>query len=188
MDTYSRIGVAAIALALKDAGLDEATDLRDFAVIASTVHGSLYADADYYDTVIPDRGRLASPNLFVYALPNTYLGEAAIYFGLTGPGFVLCESPCSGLHGLCMAIDAVAGEEYEAVLTGICDAGAPPSLGVSDPAPPGALFFVLQWESSARNHSYGDLTQNDRGVIFFRGKRLKDLNDLAAMCTTEIHQ
>jgi 3-oxoacyl-[acyl-carrier-protein] synthase II len=187
MDSYSCTGVAGIALALKDAGLDEWAGLRDIAIIASTVHGSLNADADYYDTVIPDEGRLASPNLFVYALPNTYLGEAAIYFGLTGPGFALCESSSSGLHGLCMAMEGIRAGEYEAVVAGICDVGAPPLLGMPGLTPPGALFFVLQGEPMDQHHSYGALTQDDAGMIFFGNKRLENLNNLAAMCTADTH-
>ena len=187
MDRYSRTGVAGIALALKDAGLDEPAGLRNIAVIASTVHGSLNADADYYDTVIPDEGRLASPNLFVYALPNTYLGEAAIYFGLTGPGFALCESSSSGIHGLCMAIEGIKEGEYEAVVTGVCDVGSPPLLGMPDRTPSGALFFVLQAGTGHQDRAYGALTQNAAGQIFFEDNRLEDLNDLAVLCTASIH-
>ena len=34
-------------------------------------------------------GRLSSPNLFAYTLPNSFAGEAALRFGLTGPTLVV---------------------------------------------------------------------------------------------------
>ena len=182
MDFYSRIGVAAIALALKDAGLDEPAGARDVALIGSTVHGSLNTDADFYDTVIPDEGRLASPALFAYVLPNTYLGEAAIYFGLTGPAFVLCESRSSGLPGLSIAVGGIWAGEYEAVVAGICDAGAPSPFPVPDDAAQGSLFFVLEAESRAEQRPYGILTINDGGKLLFENQGFENLNDLAAMC------
>ena len=92
LDRYSRLGLSAIAFALKDAILDRWTHPRPIGIIASTVHGCLDTDLDYYDTVIPEDGRLASPNLFAYTLPNSYLGEAAIRFGLTGASYVISDS------------------------------------------------------------------------------------------------
>ena len=91
MDKYSRLGLTAIAIALIDAGLSEWTRERNIGIIASTVYGCLETDVDYYKTVIPDRGANASPALFSYTLANSYLGEAAIRFGLTGINYVLTE-------------------------------------------------------------------------------------------------
>ncbi|MGA3085963.1 MAG: beta-ketoacyl synthase N-terminal-like domain-containing protein, partial [Thermodesulfobacteriota bacterium] len=183
MDEYSRLGLAAIALALKDANLDQWMEMRNIAVIASTVYGCLQTDVEYYDTVRPEGGRLASPNLFAYTLPNTFLGEAAIHFGLTGADFIIHESFLSGLSGLRLAMNSMAGEECEAVITGICDASPPLGLGLTGRSVPGALFFVLQGESRGKDLSYGALTQNKRGTIFFNGKKVEDLYDLAGRCT-----
>lgn len=187
MDGYSRLGLTALSLALKDAGLDEWTHMREIAIIASTVYGSLSADTAYYDTVIADGGRFASPNLFVYALPNIYLGEAAIHFGLTGPGFVLCESSPGGLHGLSRAIDGIFVGDYGTVVTGMCDAGPPPSPAMEGRIAPGALFFVLQGDPPKHTPSYGTLTQDDSAAIRLEGVEVADLNDLALMCTRGIH-
>ena len=83
MDKYSRLKLTAIAFALLDAGLSEWTRERNIGMIASTFYGCLGTDVDYYKTVIPDRGAHASPALFSYTMANSYLGEAAIRFGLT---------------------------------------------------------------------------------------------------------
>ncbi len=186
MDAYSRLGVSAISFALKDAGLDEWSNPRDIAVIASTVYGCLSLDNDYYDTVIPEGGRLASPNLFAYTLANTYLGEAAVHFGLTGPGFVLCEPTLSGLQGLRMAMSGIAGGEYATAVAGVCDVGIPPSLAGTGSGAPGALFFVIQDGISDRGPSYGALTQNGEGATLFNGVQVEDLNNLASMCTASM--
>lgn len=184
MDEYSRLGLTGIALALKDARLDQWTEMRNIAVMASTVYGCLQTDADYYDTVRPRGGRLASPNLFAYTLSNTFLGEAAIYFGLTGAGFIIHEPSLSGCSGLLLAMDSLAREECEAVIIGICDTGPSPSLGLTGRAVPGALFFVLQPASTAPEFSYGLLTQEKNGIIFFEGKMVEDLCELADWCTS----
>jgi 3-oxoacyl-[acyl-carrier-protein] synthase II len=186
LDSYSRLGVSAVSFALRDAGLNEWTETREIAIIASTVYGCLNTDKAYYDTFMTEGGHLASPNLFVYTLANTYLGEAAIHFGLTGPGFVLCESELSGLRGLSMAMSGIARGEYDAAIAGVCDAGAPPALTMVGSSVPGALFFVLQGEAFAKCASYGTLTQNGLSTIFFDGKEVVDLNNLASMCTTWI--
>ncbi|MBI4764473.1 MAG: hypothetical protein HY787_07705 [Deltaproteobacteria bacterium] len=183
MDDYSRLGLLAIALVLKDAQLDQWTEMRNISVIASTVYGCLQTDSDYYDTVIPEGGRLALPNLFAYTLSNTFLGEAAIYFGLTGAGFIIHESSLSGCYGMLLAMNSLAGKECEAVIAGICDAGPSSSLGLTGRAVPGSLFFVLQPVSGRQVWSYGTLTQEEKGDIFFEGKMVKDLHELAVWCT-----
>lgn len=187
MDHYSRLGITAIAFALKDAGLYEWVEKREIAMIASTVFGCLGTDEDYLDTVIPEGGRFASPNLFAYTLPNTFLGEAAVRFGLTGVSFVINEPRLSGMAGLSMAMDIVGHHGDGAVLAGVCDAGAPPSLAVKDPSATGALFFVLQEGSGGHSSPYGDLTRDEMKEILFEGKKVKDLNRLAVLCTEIIH-
>ena len=85
LDTYSKIGIAAIAFALKDAQRFEWQEKRSIGVIASTTCGCLERDMEYIETMLPQGGRLASPNLFACTLPNVFLGQAAIHLGLTGP-------------------------------------------------------------------------------------------------------
>ena len=111
MDKYSRLKLTAIAFALLDAGLSEWTRERNIGMIASTFYGCLGTDVDYYKTVIPDRGVHASPALFSYTLANSYLGEAAIRFGLTGTNYVITEQHPTGLAGLQAALDHITRED-----------------------------------------------------------------------------
>lgn len=184
LDEYSQLGVTAIALALKDANLDTWSEPRNIAIIASTVYGCLGTDDRYYDTVIPEEGRLASPSLFAYVLPSAFLGEASIHFGLSGASFVINETSLSGLFGLTLAMNSIKRHEHETVIIGICDNGPPPILSVTSSPTPGALFFVLQNGKRAKQHlAYGELTQRDRMKVFFNTEEITDLNALASMCT-----
>ncbi|MEW6187799.1 MAG: beta-ketoacyl synthase N-terminal-like domain-containing protein [Thermodesulfobacteriota bacterium] len=183
MDRYSRLGLAGIALALQDAGLASWKELRNIAVITSTVYGCLETDADYYDTVIPEGGKLASPNLFAYTLSNTFLGEAALQFGLSGPSYVLHEEILSGLTGLHMAMEILAAGLFPAVLVGMCDTGPLPSLGLKDRSLTGALFFVLQKEGEPEGEVYGSLTKEISGPICYEGNETEDLPRLAEQCS-----
>ena len=75
MDEYSRLGLAAVTFALRDAGLEQWESKRDIGVIAATGYGCLWTDIDYYETVIPHEGTLASPNLFAYTLSLIHISE-----------------------------------------------------------------------------------------------------------------
>jgi len=183
MDEYSRLGLTAIAFALKDAGLDEWTEKRNIGIIASTVFGCLGTDVDYYDTVMPQKELSASPALFSYTLPNSFLGEAAIHFGLTGTSFVVNEQVSSGLTALQMALDNSIGcGETETMLCGVCDLGCPPSFGGHSNVPPGALFLVIEKSPARGPLSYGKLHLNKKGSVIFNRTKINDLTMLVQKC------
>ena len=182
LDRYSRLGLSAIAFALKDAGLDRWIHPRPISIIASTVHGCLDTDLNYYDTVIPEDGRLASPNLFAYTLPNSYLGEAAIRFGLTGASYVISESTPSELWCLRLALVGMASGQFDITLGGRCDLGQSPPYSESDRTAGGALFFVIEQNNINAGAVYGTVDIGSRGELFFNGARVKDLATLARYC------
>jgi 3-oxoacyl-[acyl-carrier-protein] synthase II len=182
LDRYSRLGLSAIAFALKDAGLDRWTHPRPISIIASTVHGCLDTDLNYYDTVIPEDGRLASPNLFAYTLSNSYLGEAAIRFGLTGTSYVISELTLSDLWCLRMALTGMHNGQFDIALGGRCDLGHCPSYSESDQTAGGALFFVVEKKNINAGTIYGNVDIDSRGEMFFNGTGVKDLATLARYC------
>jgi 3-oxoacyl-[acyl-carrier-protein] synthase II len=182
LDAYSKIGITAIALALQDGRRDLWEKKRNVGLIASSFSGCLDTDMNYFSTVLPDRGRLASPNLFAYTLPNSFLGEAAIHFGLTGTSFVICEEPLTGLQGLHFAIESLAQGESDAVLAGTCDMGCPEGFSIASPPVPGALFGFLEKADQPDRLSYGDLRRDDAGKIQFKGKVIKDMLSLIQGC------
>jgi len=182
MDDFSRVGLAAIASALKDAGLDEWTEKREMGIIAATVYGCLQTDRDYFETVIPNDGLMASPTLFSYTLPNCFLGEAAVCFGLTGASYVINETSPSGMEGLCAALDSIALGEIEKMLCGICDLGCPPGLPLPGKSLPGAVFFTLEKAPESGLPPYGTVLVNKKDIVMFNGKKIRDMIQLAQEC------
>jgi 3-oxoacyl-[acyl-carrier-protein] synthase II len=187
MDSFSRLGLAAIAFALKDADLETWTRKRNISIIASTVHGCLSTDLSYFDTVIPQEGRLASPNLFAYTLPNSFLGEAAIHFGLTGSSYTISSPSASKLQSLRMAIISLDGGESEKVLSGICDLESPDLFARPGKEIPGALFFMIEKSSKKIGTAYGEVGLDRKGMLNFNGSKVEDIVNLVRRCLTAKH-
>jgi len=182
MDEFSKLGLAAVAFALKDAGLYEWSEKRDVGIVASTVYGCLHTDIDYFDTVIPENGESASPVLFSYTLPNSPLGEAARHFGLTGACYVINEQQPSGIESLYAAIDGIEFNEFEKVLAGVCDTGCPPYVSLPGKSIPGAVFVVIEKASESSLTPYGSIFLNEDGDIIFNGKKIENLIGLIQEC------
>lgn len=182
LDQYSRLGIAAIAFAMKDASLDGVAARRPIGIIASTVHGCLATDIDYFETVHSDGGNLASPHLFAYTLPNSYLGEAAIKFGLTGPSFTLCDPSVSNLWCIRFALMGMANGQFEKVLGGTCDVGTLPPYSGADNTPGGALFFVIEKTAKQNPVTYGALSIDKEGNLAFNGDKVENLVGLVQNC------
>jgi 3-oxoacyl-[acyl-carrier-protein] synthase II len=185
MDEFSRLGLAAIAFALKDAGLDEWTQTRDMGILASTVYGCLQTDIDYFDTVMPGDEQSPSPALFSYTLPNCFLGEAACHFGLTGAAYVINENYPSGLSAVCAAMDGIACGEFENALAGICDLGCPVHFPLEERGVPGAVFLVIEKTPRSGCLPYGSLTMGKNDDIMFNEKKIEDLVGLVKACLTK---
>jgi 3-oxoacyl-[acyl-carrier-protein] synthase II len=182
LDAYSRLGLAGIAFALKDAGLDGWTEKRNIGIIVATAYGCLHTDMDYYDSVIGQHGTGASPALFSYTLPNVFLGEAAIRFGLTGISFVLSEHPPFGRSCLQLALTHIACTATEKILCGFCDLGRPPSLGEGNDVACGALFFMIEKHPFREALTYGQLHLKRSGEVLFNRCEIADLCMLAQKC------
>jgi 3-oxoacyl-[acyl-carrier-protein] synthase II len=177
LDRFSRLGIAAIAMALRDAGM-EGIDLRGEAagLMASTVYGCFETDIAFLDSTRSQGGREASPHLFAYTLPNTFLGEAAIEFGFTGATCLVNEARLTGASALRMSVESILEGENSIATTGICDLGTPVLFGAEE-ARAGALFFVLTRGSGSKT-TYGRLELAGRD-LFFEGKTVADMIELA---------
>lgn len=180
LDEFSRIGLGAIAFCLRDAEEESWDEKRSIGIIAASRYGCLQTDIAYLQTMLPEQGKLASPNLFAYTLANSFLGEAALRFGLTGQTLVVNQDDESGLSVLRYALEELAWSEQHSILTGICDLNPPQELSTRD-GYPGSLFFLLGKEPSASLSSYGELQQLG-DEIFFSGARVADFRSLVAEC------
>ncbi len=179
MDDFSRLGLAGIALALEDAGLHVWRRKRPIGLIAATVAGSLATDQAYWQTAVAGR---PSPALFARTLPNTFLGDAGIVFGLTGQAFVLNADQPDQLTPLVWASQELAAQTCRAMVVGLCDVATPHAAAHRLGLLPGALFMVLQ--RSGRNHPshYGLLDASQLPVLNFRGQAVENMIELANEC------
>lgn len=178
LDEYSKLGLASVAFALKDAKLDEWKEKRPVGIIVSTVHGCLATDIDYFETVITYGGNLASPNLFACTLPNIFLGEAAIRFGLTAAGFAVNEPTLTGVNGLRMALTSMSMGDCRTMLVGTCDPGRPELFPHHTEVTPGALFLVLEKDPCEIPLSYGVINMTGELNILFNGAGIQNLEEL----------
>ena len=188
MDEYSRLGLAAVAFALRDAGLEQSETKRDIGLVAQTEYGCLWTDIDYYQSALPQRGTLASPNLFAYTLPNCFMGEAAIRFGLTGESYVINEPSGSGLSAVTFALAEIDAGASRTMICGCCDLGRPPLLEATADVAAGALFFVLEESTTGQRGCYGRLEQTADGQVTFNDKEVSDLSALARQCLQTKHR
>lgn len=184
MDAYSKTGLAAIAYALQEAGLDQWTQKRDVGIIAATETGCLETDIHYVATVKSFQNFQPSPALFSCTLPNTYLGEAAIRFGLTGPTFVVSEPLALGISPVTLAMESLDVADADKMLAGFCSLALPAPFDILRKGPPGAIFLVLE-NFPARKASYGALRLKSEGRLEFKGIAVKTLTELVSLCLSD---
>jgi 3-oxoacyl-(acyl-carrier-protein) synthase len=139
-DGYTKLGCAAIAMALRHAGLD--SNSGKTGVVISTCFECMETDRAYFETVKEADGQFSSPNLFSYTLPGIVIGESAILFKLTGPGFTLGESESGrGTAALITAMELLQAGQASMMIAGWLD--APPDGTDMNEYAYGAVFTVL---------------------------------------------
>lgn len=179
---YSRVGLAAVAFALRDAGMEHWEMKRSAGIVASTRTGCLATDIEYYNTVLPEGGELPSPNLFSCTLPTCFLGEAAIQFGLTGPTLVVNDPAEDALSGVRMALESISWGECDTMLAGHIDLPAGPAIPGIHPPYAGGLFMVLENALYSAASGYGTLDLSDGGAVRHDGIEITGLNELVRAC------
>jgi len=145
-DDYTKLGCAAMALALRDAGLENSAEKRPIGIVSSSKWETMSTDLVYYETALAQDGAGASPNLFSYTLPGVMQGECAVHFGLTGPTICVGEEGGRGVAALGTALRIMADGAASVMMAGWLD--DPPE---GETLPPdtrtgagGALFVVLE--------------------------------------------
>lgn len=178
MSDYAKLGLAAIAFALRDASLEKWEVKRPIGVIASTKMGCLATDLEYHQTVLLSGGGLASPNLFAYTLANCFLGDAAIQFGLTGSSISINETREGGLAAIRLALEQLEDGEVETVLAGICDLAVPEAFAAIEKLKPGAIFLVLSSKPPVADVAYGTVSIADDDALLHNGSVAGSLVEL----------
>lgn len=180
LDSFSRVGLAGITMCLRDAGLERWQHKRPIGTLAVTDNGCLQTDLDYLQTMIVEGGKLASPNLFAYTLPNCFLGEAALRFGLTGSSLILHQQGGEPLAVVQYALEELNwNTTCEGLLAGFCNV---PVAGMEPPAAGyGSLFVLLVPVPDAESGSYGKL-ESVAGKLRFNGVDVADFRSLVNAC------
>lgn len=137
LDKVSKLVCYAVALALKDAGESYDSSLKkDMGLIATNAEGPINSDIDYFRDYIESGRKLSRGNLFLYTLPSSPLGEAAIHFGLQGPVFYMSSGNASLPEVLRTASEMLMLGETQSVLAGMnTEDEAAYMVLMKDPAP-----------------------------------------------------
>jgi 3-oxoacyl-(acyl-carrier-protein) synthase len=178
-DKYTRIGCAAIALALKEAAMDKSGEKRPIGVVVSSIYECFESDLNYYETTIEDDGFFSSPNLFSYTLPGIVIGESAIHFKLTGPTFTMGDvAERRGYNALLSGIDLINTDACDTVVAGWLDGPSEKLIKIeeNDDRRRGGIFLVLS--GTLENKNYGTI-YSDRGrIITGSGQQVNSILDL----------
>lgn len=181
LDEFSRIGLAAIAFCLRDAKREEWQQKRPIGIIAASRYGCLQTDLAYMETLLLEQGQLASPNLFAYTVANSFLGEAALRFGLNGGSFVLNQGDRTALAPIRIALQDLVWNGEKAILAGISDLNPPAALAAAD-FHPGSLFLLVEKEQP--ENAYGKLTMVGDDILF-NDVTILNLEGLMTACLAE---
>jgi len=135
LDRISKLTCIAVALALKDAGISYTPQKgQDIGIVGSGASGSLQSDIDYFKDYLDCGRTLSRGNLFIYTLPSSPMGEAAIHFGLQGPLLYASAPENPLLTTLTIASEMVLSGETPAILAGMTEDCA-------------AVYFILMKDS-----------------------------------------
>jgi 3-oxoacyl-[acyl-carrier-protein] synthase II len=131
LDAISKMTAFGASLALRDAGIEYSpTDKQDIGIVGTNAEGSLRSDIEYFRDYLESGRTLSRGNLFIYTLPSSPIGEAAIHFGLLGPVAYVASEKHSLTTVLDMAEDMVLANEAPVMLAGKAEADE-------------AVFFVI---------------------------------------------
>lgn len=183
LDAFSRLGLAGVTFALRDAGLEAWSEKRPVGVVAASRFGCLPTDCDYFDTVIPEGGKMASPNLFAYTLPNSFLGEVALRFGLTGSSFLVSGDRPGCLSPLRLALESLSAGEESTVVAGVLDLPAPTGFAVTPGDFCGAVFAVL---TSREVDCYGQVFLDRNELPRLNGAVITGWSQLVELCQAKV--
>ncbi len=174
-DDYTRLGCAAAAMAVRDAGLEWPIPAST-GIVVSTRFECLQTDLEYYGTTLENEGMFTSPNLFSYTLPGIVLGECAILFKLRGPAFTVGESGEPGFSALETAMDLLQGGMAKMMAAGWLDV-PPPSLQQTEGACQGAVFVILSKKAKTESPPRS-IRRDPHGLVTADGAPVRSLLDL----------
>ncbi|MFZ4574751.1 MAG: beta-ketoacyl synthase N-terminal-like domain-containing protein [Phycisphaerales bacterium] len=177
---YVKHSLAALTLAVRDAGLDQTpAALRDACAFLGTTHGSPGFCMEYYAQIVRDGMGAANPVLFAEGVPNAAAAHVSTTFGVRGCCQTVIGSRCAGLDALAMAAMRIRAGECSIAL--VCAAEeshgalerAYASFGLAPPTGlevgHGGLALVLEAAESAGSRGRSPCGTVARAAGSFRG-------------------
>ncbi len=156
LDNISKSTVFAVALALRDASVEYSrVRKQDIGILGTNTGGSLRTDIEYFRDYIDSGRTLSRGNLFIYTLPSSPLGEAAIHFGFLGP-LLYAAAGDHSLAGLMeMASEMIHGGETSMMLAGKAEDDEAVFFVIGKEAGPGqsSLCTLSEARSTAKANS-----------------------------------
>lgn len=177
-DMYTRLGCAAVALTLKDAGFREGEVSEPIGMVVSTSYEVMETDIAYYQTTLEQGGALSSPNLFSYTLPVTVLGECAILFRLTGPTFCVGDSDEPGIRAMQNAASMIVSGKTTRMLAGWIDSLPANVAATGDQLLTGAIFVMLDARPDNVLFSRTKIVYDKGSLLLNNGREISSLTDL----------
>lgn len=131
MALFTQYGTAAAAMAVKDSGLDLATeDLSRIGVITGTGMGGLDVIEVEEQALLSKGPRRVSPFLIPMIITNMLPGEIAIQHGFTGPNYAVSSACASSNHAIGDAMRMLSYGDADVIVTGGSEAAITP-LGLA---------------------------------------------------------
>jgi 3-oxoacyl-(acyl-carrier-protein) synthase len=131
LDTISKMTAFGVSLALQDAGIEYSpTEKQDIGIVGTNAEGSLRSDIEYFRDYLESGRTLSRGNLFIYTLPSSPIGEAAIHFGFLGPVLYAAGEGNALSAVLDTATEMILANEAPVMIAGKAEAD-------------GAMFFVI---------------------------------------------
>ncbi len=172
-DNFTRMGCAAAALALQDAGYAGSNDAICGMLVAS-FYDTVNTDREYYRTTIEQEGALSSPNLFSYTLPVIVLGECCVAFKLRGPTFCVGDNQgAKGLSAITSAVRLIEAGKADQMLAGLVE---DPPADVDDR--PASIFVFLQKNGTAGGRQESVLDIDNGCLKNGNGQNLQSILEL----------
>ncbi|MHC4225090.1 MAG: beta-ketoacyl-ACP synthase II [Planctomycetota bacterium] len=119
LDLFSQYGMVAADEAVRDSGIDFATENADrCGVIVGSGIGGLYEIESQYRKLMERGPRRISPHFVPKMMVNAMAGQISIRHGLKGPNYVAASACASSSHAIGLAFRSVRESESDICLTG----------------------------------------------------------------------
>jgi len=115
----SKYSIAAIRLALADAGLDAAAwNNRETGLVTAVTHGAIRFTREFHEAIIREGPAAASPMLFSDSVLNAPAGNASIAFNVRGPAHTVSGDMGAGTLAISTAIKSIRHSGLKLCLAG----------------------------------------------------------------------